>query len=60
VSVTPIKLDEDSSYILGLLYGKGLIIEEERGKCRFKFEIRYKYPKVEDVDVQSAIVKDFL
>ena len=59
MSVIPIELDEDSSYILGLLYGKGHIIEEERGKCRLKFEIRYKYPKVEDVDVQSAIVKDF-
>lgn len=55
----PIMLDEDTSYILGLLYGKGRITEEERGKCRFRFEIRYKYPKVEDVDVQSTIVKDF-
>lgn len=55
----PIRLDEDTSYLLGLLYGKGFI-EEKNDQCRFRFEIRYKLPSVEKKDVAYAIVKDFL
>jgi len=58
-TLSPIQLDEDISYSLGLLYGKGFI-EEKEDKCRFRFEIRFKLPRVEQKDVAYAIVKDFL
>ena len=55
----PILLGEDTAYIMGLLYGKGKI-EEKEDQCRLRFEIRYKLPEIEGVDVAYAIIRDFL